>query len=367
MFTSCTQEEGQSLPLQETQAVISFYDKAGIETAELNEKLDYKSFHLTKLMEAVIRSSPDFDSQLTSKPSNGEHLGASYFSDLLSKSHTEKGGANDDIQFSLNAFTDLDGESWYPYLRKLKKGKDGNPLFLINSFDVKEEREIVQGYEPDGTGKLKLVSKEVFEEDIFDSETDRAVGNRAVYAIAIAPCLRTAVARCSGGGGGNTGSSTSIVTAKFGYMIIKDKKESWLEKAEVHKQSYSSESPQPGRLYGPCGNGCDTVGDRIRKFSNRDVRKRKKKTVNHRFYYAGNSVNRGNVVSYVIYENDHWPAHLRQYNAYVNGAQFKFRYRSYQTPYDQNTITLNPDRPYNLQYALSTTRRNNAIEYNIVR
>ncbi|MEK6153888.1 hypothetical protein WIW50_11535 [Flavobacteriaceae bacterium 3-367] len=367
LFTSCIQEQEQRLPSQETQSITSFYDKAGIENAELNEKLDYKSFHLTKLMAETIRINPDFDSQLTSKSNDGEHLGASYFNDLLGKSHARKNGANtnDSIQFSLEAFRGLGGESWYPYLRKIKEGEKGSPLFLINSYDTSEEKEIVQGYEPNEEGKLVLAHKRVLEDDVFGSDTGRAAVNGNVYAIELTPCLETAVARCTGGGGGGSGGSTTTTVAKIGYMIIKNKKESWLARAEVTRQSYSSESPVSGRLYGPCSTGCDNKGHRIIKIRNRDVRKRKVKRVNHQFYSG--TVGSGNTVSYVIYERDAWPAHLRQYNEYVNGARFRFRYRSWDPPYDQNTITLNRSRPYGLVYGLGITRNNNDIEYNIVR
>lgn len=272
LLGSCENEEQQSLLLEQNQSISLLFDKAEIEKAELTEKLVYKNYHLTNLMEETLRLTPDFDKQLVDKSSKEKDLSTFYFDDLLREDFKGKGQSilSDSVQFSLDAFVELEGESWYPYIHKIKEGRGNESLYLINSYDPDMEKEIVQGYKLGSAGQLELKYRDLSEDDVFGpNPVQEAIGND-VYVLGISPEDQEAMlpepfaefndgeipeppdegGSSGGGGGGSTNTYTKIQ-----YVKIKDKKESWLEKADVKFEvvTATASSLTPGNFSTHCG------------------------------------------------------------------------------------------------------------------
>ncbi|MDF0715005.1 hypothetical protein PY092_02495 [Muricauda sp. 334s03] len=91
LLVSCEKEEEQSLLLEQNQSISLLFDKTGIEKAELKEKLAYKNYHLTNLMEETLLIYPNFDELSVEKSNKMGVLGTLYFKDLLRETLEGKG------------------------------------------------------------------------------------------------------------------------------------------------------------------------------------------------------------------------------------------------------------------------------------
>ncbi|MBO0341903.1 MAG: hypothetical protein VX798_05580 [Bacteroidota bacterium] len=372
LIVSCENEEEQNMPLEQNQSISLLFEKEAIEKAELKEKLSYKDYHLTKLMEEALRIIPDFDEKSVKKSNKIEGLGTFYFDDLLSKDLVAKGlrATNDSIQFSLKAFTDLEGESWYPYVQKIKEGRGTESLYLINSYDPEIEKEIVKGYKLNDTGQLELKYRDLSEEDIFGPDPiPEALGND-VYVIGISPEEQKYIlpeddnSGSYGGGGGSTSSSW----VKLEYVKIKDKKESWLEKADVKFEvvAVTANSLHPGEYSTHCGFnaglGCYWNGSFLVHCNNSEVGDKRLINRDMGILQTGAFAK---IAVYVIFEYDSWPAPTHVYERTLNGETLKVGYRSYQSPYDELTANFHDQNPYNLINGRNLSRNNTDIEYNL--
>ncbi|MBR9855394.1 MAG: hypothetical protein GYB37_12605 [Algicola sp.] len=362
LLVSCENEEEQNMLFEESQSISLLFDKAEVEKAELKEKLAYKNYHLTNLMEEALRTNLDFEQQMGKKSGKLKGLRPFYFDDLLSEGIVGKGRRtnNDSIQFSLNAFIDLDGGSWHPYVYKIKEGRGNEPLFLINSYDPDMEKEIVQGYKLNTTGQLKLKYRDLSEEDIFGPNLVQEADGNDVYVLGISPEDEEAMLSepfeefndgeipepsdengsvPGGGGGGGNAVSEDLQIQK---IKIKDKKESWIEKADVYIYGYAmSGNPNFFEPLGYFWGDRTTIdGAQIRnnpeyklgKFSNSDVNNGTFKTINK--HIVNRSESCGLFISYIIYEYDGFPAPLKSvYFGRPDGSSSKISYRSYNQKY----------------------------------
>lgn len=346
-LASCQNEEEHSLPLEQNPSISLLFDKSGIEMAALNEKLAYKHYHLTYLMEEALRLNPNFDHQMEKKSDKTQDLDTFYFDELLNGDIVGKGQTtiNDSIRFSLNAFIDLEGGSWYPYVYKIKEGKGRGSFFLINSYDPDTEKEIVQGYKLDATGQLELKYRDLSEEDIFGPSPKPEALENDVFVLGISPENQELILPDpegydgwgGGGGGGNDPEDLQIHKIK-----IKDKKESWLEKADVYIYGYAM-SGNPN-FFEPLGyfwgDRVTIDGAQIRnnpeyslgKFSSNDVNNGTFKTINkHIMDKSGSS---SVFISYIIYEYDGFPAPLKSVDFdRPDGSEATISYRSYNREY----------------------------------
>jgi|GEM_PF-1639834 len=390
LLGSCENEEEQNIFFEESQFTSLLFDKEGIEKAELKEKLAYKNYHLTFLMEEVLQSKPDFDEHGISKSSKRGHMGASYFKDLLSETLEGKGKReiNDSIQFSLNAFIDLDGGSWHPYVYKIKEGRESEPFFLINSYDPDTEKEIVQGYKLDAAGQLELKYRDLLEEDVFGPNPKPEALENDVYVLGVSPedqeyMLPDPIAEegfeggegSSSGGGSSGGGSNIPKDLQIEKIKIKDKKESWLEKADVHIYGYAMSDNvyffYPLGYY--WGDRVTIDGAQIRnnpeyklgKFSNSDVNNGVFKTINK--HIMNKSESSCTFISYIIYEYDGFPAPLK--SVYFNrpdGTSALISYRSYNQKYISAQVQASNIFEYDNFFVLNgfgNVIKNSVIEY----
>ena len=378
-LASCQNEEEYSLSLDQSQSISLFFDKEGIEKAELEEKLTYKNYHLTQLMEKALQLSPEFNEQLSKKSGAERNAGIFYFDDLLSGNIVGKGQTtiNDSIRFSLNAFIDLDGGSWQPYVHKIKEGKGRGSLFLINSYDPDTRKEIVQGYKLDATGQLEPKYRDLSEEDVFGPTPKPEALENDVFVLGISPedqeylvpdpisqeGFEGGEGSSSGGGGGSINN-----WVKMQYVKIKDKKESWLEKADVKFEvvAVTASSLKPGDFSTHCGPnaglGCYWDGSFLVHCNNGEVGDKRLINRDMGILQTGDLAK---IAAFVIFEYDSWPAPTHVYEKTLNGETPKIGYRSYQSPYDELTANFHNQNPYNLINGRNLLRNNNDIEYNL--
>ena len=235
---SCQSEDLDSIEIEESLTsenlnIDNFKDKGYIQNAQLDEKLAYKEFHLTNLMEQILQVSPEFADSEEFKVAKGNE--SYYLENLLTNNLAQEKGVSltdkNDIP-SLNAFTDLEGETWYPIIKVLRKGnKDGKKaLYLINSYDEKKRKEIVKSYKLNKNGKLKLIDKNLTKKE-YENQYMTGKQSLPAYQLLLTPCSIGSL-DCGGGGGGGGGGTVST-TYKLKTMKIKDKKESWLEAADI--------------------------------------------------------------------------------------------------------------------------------------
>ncbi|VAW16099.1 hypothetical protein MNBD_BACTEROID03-1281 [hydrothermal vent metagenome] len=201
---------------------------------------------------------------------------------------------------------------------------------------------------------------------MFDADSESGKGSSSVYQLRLSNCqggpVLKALRDCGGGGGGGTGGGSSSYTTKIRSMTVKDKKESWLEKADIHFAKISWGTLTDGVYYDNCPPVqypfCNGKGRLIRKFKSKEVNKNK--TVN---FGINNSSKNHSVLQFAVFEYDSWPAGLKTYPEEVNGATINVKYRSWNDPYDERTVTFTG--AYSLQNGRSFTVDNSAIEYNV--
>ncbi len=374
-FVGCQTEDinnsainGKSVT-EENLDIAQLNNKNYIATASLEERQGYKEFHLFSLMEQVPEVNTDFE-ELDEFKSAKDKEPSFYLENLLLSTLVQAkvyaSVSTDDIK-SHDAFTDLEGETWYPIVKRLKNGNGKKAIYLMNSYDESKDQEVVKAFKLNKNGKLKLIERNVSEE-MFDSDFLSGKASSSYYQLALSQCalggtIQKALTDCSGGTGGG---GTSYYSNKIKAMTIKDKKESWIEKADVHyiAETWSDVTLTSGVYYARCRPMqypyCDADGNLIRKYSQKEVKNKTSITVNYPVNYSSNNQS---LVQYTIFEYDSFPAQIRTYEETVNRAKLNIKFRSYQTAYDTRTVTYTGS--YGLQSGSGVSVNNSSIEYNI--
>jgi hypothetical protein len=152
------------------------------------------------------------------------------------------------------------------------------------------------------------------------------------------------------------------------YVKIKDKKESWIEKADVQFEvvSVTASSLHPGEFSTHCGVntglGCYWNGSFLLHCNNSEVGE--KRLINRDLGIMQSGLF-ARIASIVVFEYDAWPAPTHIYERVLNGESLKVGYRSYQSPYDQLTANFHGQNTYNLINGKNLSRINSDIEYNL--
>lgn len=387
IFLAISCAENSSLYDETIPEAVSLPEGENIESASLEEKLAYKELHLTNLVLDILKVNPEFTKSEGFKASKGERP-ALYMENLLKSG---KFYSKDDEHGSLEAFLNLDGEDWYPILTKLKDGdNDGtNALYLLNTYDPVAEREFVKAFGMDESGNIQLVDEDYTEED-FNSLNNKST--RSAYAMSLAQCKPThknqKAADCNSGGssgGSNGGGSNGVgstanvpVPLEIKRLKIMDKKESWLEKADVYIYGYAMSDDV--NFFSPLGfwwgdrateNGAKIRNNpeyKLGKYSNSDVKNGRSKTINKHMMNGTDGAS-STFISYVIYEYDGFPAPLKQVRfSRPGGTSAVFSYRSYNQKYIAAQVTaansFDPSPNYYVLKGFGNTVKNSVIEYN---
>lgn len=364
LISSCTQKE--ELGVETTQVINqNMFNKDYIIEAELTEQLDYRTFHLTQLVNSLKKSKVNFDKQFSKKTGKDNDFNQLFFTDLLTSNAIDnKSGILDaSTKYSLEAFYGVDTQDLLPYIEKIKDGDSSNPLFLISSYDVVKEMENVLAFEFDTNGELQLIDSDIDEEEVFDNTTSKQ--SRAVYKVDSDGCGNY-YKNANGCGGGGTGGGTTSSSVAVRQMKIKDKKDSWVNNANIRLMRVGTGSmrdPNSNNSYSYCGinqgNSCEYRGTWIAQYNNSEIRNGRVVNVNQ--YLALGS---GSIAMYAIFEYDNWPAPNKNYTRYYNGAKFSLEFKSYQTPYDFNVFTTYSGNPHGIRSRNSGSLNNRDIEYN---
>ncbi len=333
VILSCTKEDNK-LSNTYSNFDLNLYDKDYIETASIAEKLRYKEFHLSSLMEAVLEINPEFE-YLEEFKTAKEEQPTFYLEKLLTSSYKDKNVSLENDKTgktsSLGAFTDLEGDTWYPVLKRIKKGtgKPKDAVYLMNSYNQKTENEHVKAFILNND-ELELL-EENYTEDMFlsQSKTNRVSSSFYSLSLSICPDEDGPILKVSNcGGGGGVPSSYDLST-----INIKDKKESWIEKADIHQLTQFWDFIESGVYYKSTLN---PKGSLIRKVKENELNKNL--TVDK--FVAGRSAQ--GIVQYLIFEHDNFPAPPQ---ASViqgpSGSTFEMRYRSWNKDYDHQLLNVN--------------------------
>lgn len=339
---SCS--NNSSGPIDYEKETESVPDKASIYQASLNEKLYYKEFHLTSLMEEILRVNPGFEKFIDTKNNKSERP-ALYMEALLKN---EESSSKEEEHPSLNAFTDLEGEDWYPILELVKEGsgESTDATYLLKTFDSIQQLEIVMAFNVDELGSLFLI-----DEDYTESEFN-AISNKSnsssVYYMSLGGCLpdnanQKALTGDCYSNGGPIEAPVPANILNIEKIEIFDKKESWIEKADIYFAGgltrYNDSQQKFLRDFSISStssySNLSGVPNKITKISNSELGQFE--TVNFKVGAEDTKA----VSVFTVYEKDSWPAPLRYVITSLLGAPCdcaragfsSLNYRSYQTPY----------------------------------
>ncbi|SNZ00606.1 hypothetical protein [Flagellimonas pacifica] len=275
-FSSCQKEE--QIDLSDNSYKSNLYNKDYIKEASLKEQLEYKIYHLSSLMQGVVKSGIDYNSMFYGKAKKDETGQLLLFRDIIQSNSVDNKNriVSDSISFSLDAFEGLSEVLMNPTLEKLKDGDESNPIFLMSSYDETLEEQVVIGFEFDENGEIKMLDGYIQEEDIFSSASKD--DHTQVFKIGVDDDCN-----CPGGGSSEGGTSeNSSEWVKMEYIKIKDKKESWLEKADI-KFEVATSGPgalRPGEYTTHCGQSipstCYYNGSFLAHCKNSEVNEKRK-------------------------------------------------------------------------------------------
>ncbi len=385
-FISCTNERN----INET-TTLNMYNKTAIENAPQAEKEAYSKFHLLKVARYLDMnfSNKSIDNQILSKGYTNGQSRVIFAKDLinldynLSESSESKKSEIEDINKSLHAFENLEGENWQVTVsilnyksKKLHRIIDETKPIFVLSVDTEKETNTdeVDGYQKNDENIMEKLDSKV---------NEQVAENNTLYKIGITVLeIRDNNSDGSGGSGGSGGSSgggnddwnlggtngtglgTIITPGSSGdilpsqagltirFMRAYNKKESFIESNEIHfdgfKISTFDNSSDVNDLYDISGSSTEGwCGQRIQKFDNADISNGTTFFVNFLInggsYSSPNSAGGTNsLIYYLIFEHDNYPAPLRQnYFQFSTFSSRIIQYRSYEGLYD-SAILWNP-------------------------
>ncbi|MCF1420962.1 hypothetical protein [Mangrovimonas futianensis] len=263
------------------------------------------------------------------------------------------------IDSSFVAFSDLGGESWDPYLTIPYKSNiiaagnysNTNPYYAIPNYDLANNVDKVNVYSEQGgslvpfAGTLSESNKFYFTLHTIDIDSQG-----------------------SGFGGGN-GTGSGYTPLEIDKMTPKQHKEPWIAgRSEVHIKGYKIINLP--NTSGDCGDDI-TGGANCFNYDGRRIKRVKRDDIGDEFnadYILHNfsSINSADVVFYVIFENDPWPATQKQaVYQFPNGMSRIIKFRSWESSYHQATVSLDPNNTNGFPYARTYSVDINSIKYNL--
>lgn len=378
--TSCSEEslskveDSDNFSSVEEDTVKIVLEKNEIENATLSEKLTYKDHHLTSLIEEVLKVNPNFEDIAAFEKSKNENP-AVYIEDLLGNGSqntgnsplSSRGGENP----SLEAFSNLENESWHPVLELLKKGNGGakKAIYLLKSFDENSKKEFVKGYQLKQNGKFELVYEDFTEEIFRDLSKSSKIGP-SVYLTSLYGCYATddpvrKIANkrgCGSSSGGGSGGGSNTIFLDIERMRVKDKKESWIESGDVYFKGSGVWIDADGTYTFKSlkRSGYNYDNHEITTIPNKDVGNWK--SVN---YNITTNTTGAAFFYYVIYENDSWPAPVKSASFRSGPLNKILKFRSYNTKYSSKILTSKGRVPghRDIYTAFGNKVNNNVIDY----
>ena len=377
LFLACTNNDEIIENAVDT-AELNMYDKAYYENATLDEKLSYKRFHLTKIASWLLKNEMEVKEALTILNSNYNGEADTFFVETVINQITSnqdidkiETGIDENLEFSLNAFVDIENESWYPTMRahNFERYLNRNPydstktLYALDDYDQVNQEQIMKGYQENSNGEL---------EPIDETLNEQLAGEDDIIVLDLLPCaegggqqqLRGA---CDTGGGG----SQYTFKLKIEKMIVKHYKEGWPGRSEINFKGYALSAPFGT---GDCGNNIagtsncqNESGRRIDRYERNWIGDQDEILQYYLIKTQQDYIN-DEVVFYIIFEEDSFPAPVETHTFEMpNGDLRNVSYRSWQSPYDIQTLSMNPANTYNLPSPVygNFSVDKNSIKYNL--
>lgn len=376
VVASCSKQESFTETVSD--ANLNYYDKAYIETAPLDEQLEYKRFHLKKIANWLLKN--DFEvyeilSQELSNTKEDEFFVGNIYEDIIAKGSKNLWN-EDDITLSLTAFENLDGEDVYPtiYLPNTERYINRapydsiKPLYAMEDFDVTNQQQIAVGYQEDENSELQPIN-EPFVEGIADEEdiivlnlgpcTDPIGGNNGNRGVG-----------CDTGSGGGGGGQT-YERDYIRQMTIKKNKEPYPFRSDVSLVGFKTYG-QPLDS-GPCGysiagaSACldEPEGRFMKEFKRSWIRDEDEQTLDHLIDANNNPNNVDIYFALVIFERDNWPVGQKTVVfPFPNGVIRTAKFRSLETEY-HNVLLKNKPNNEGVPFIYNYSEDNSEIRYNI--
>jgi len=350
-----------------------------IENATLDEKLAYKRFHLTKIASWLLKNETEVKEALNILNSNYNGEADTFFIESVinqvnSNQEIDKSETINDenLEFSLTAFVDIENESWFPTMRVHDFEKylsrapydDTKTLYALDDYDQTNQEQIMKGYQENTDGDL---------EPINETLNEQLAGEDDIIVLEILPC--------TGDGGGQEqlrglcdpegGGTQYSFRLRIDKMTVKHHKEGWPGRSEINFKGYALSAPFGT---GDCGNNI-TGTSNCYIYSGRSIEQYKRSWINNQdersqlyLMKTQESEVTDEVVFYLIFEEDSFPAPLDTKTFQMpNGDLRNITYRSWQSPYDTQTLSMNPANTYGLPYPNynNFSVDKNSIKYNL--
>jgi hypothetical protein len=381
ILSSCDKNETTN-ELQTEVFNIANFTKDQIANATLEEKINYKKYHMEVLASWVAKNNKAILNMASNQQKSDTDEPKTFFIEDLVKtiSTKNKSSKTDENQIklenSLNAFKELEGESWYPIIfqkdnQVLAKSSKSSLSTYMALEGEGDEGESLNAYELSSDNKLIPLNQTL---------TKEFVGNNNLLVMELVSCsdeimMKQArsetISRCGGGGsggGGTGGGGSSYRYLKLDKMAIKDLKEGWPFRSEISIKAYKLSTIYSNTTY-ECGDyvtssvNCYTdTGNRIVRLK----RKYKNDTRTYNWTIERSSTSSNDVIYYVIFEADNFPAPLKDvFIPLPNGSISKVTYRSWQGIYDKQTLAIKSNNAYGLPFAYNFEKDNSDIRYNL--
>ena len=390
VLLSCNNEENSNEFITDAYNA-SILSKAQIETASMEEKIKYKRHHMKTLASFIIKRQKSLLNLMQSKNvASKDKLQIFSIEKLVDDLILNKNSNNleiseselNKVNNSINSFKELEGDNWFPivYFR--------NPNSTIKSATENEnERTFVAIEDSDGTDEF-FTAYELLDNDYGDEElvlldielTPDYVANNSLMVVELASCndadlpqfyegVACGDTNAGGGntGGGNTGGGTSSQNLVLEKMTIKDLKEGWPGRSEISFKGYKVNNIN--EIAYDCNLSISSSVNCWTWEGNRITRLKRRYKNDERVYdwiIKTNNNNINDVIYYVIFEEDSFPANERYaYFTFPNGLTSRIPYRSWQGNYDRQTLSQNFNNPFGFPYANNFSIDKETIKYNL--
>ncbi len=381
LFMACTNNDEIIENAVVDTAELNMYDKTYIETATLDEKLSYKRFHLKKIASWLNRNKKDVKKAITELNNyNNGNFDTYYIESVINQvllgqeeqdKTTDNSQIDNELEFSLNAFVNIENESWYPAMRlyDIEKHLSRAPydstqtLYAIDDYDTENQEQIMKGYQENSSGEL---------EPINETLNEQLAGEDDIVVLELLPCADAGGqqqfrGQCDPDGGG----SQYTYRLRIENMTVKHHKEGWPGRSEINFKGYALSAPFGS---GDCGtniigtsNCYSYAGRRIERYKRSWIDDQDERLQNYLMKTQEDYIS-DEVVYYLIFEEDSFPAPLETKTFLMpNGDLRNITYRSWQSPYDKQTVSMNPGNSYNLpspNYGNFSVDKN-SIKYNL--
>lgn len=385
LFASCSKDSQNEEPA--TQINTEEFTSTTIENARLEQQLEYKKTHLKKLGNWLTQNL----TQVRGLVDQNNIKDSDYFTISINYLvNNIEDNADAHLQKALDAFLNIEDENWYPTVTfinsnlssiQARTGDDPNDKTIVALEKIINEEQTYEGYEQNDLDELELIY-EVLEEDLH--------ANREIMLMDISQCVEVGISsgndefvhcddiQADGSGGSGTGNtSTTARRIRIQKMTVKQHKEGWPGRSEVHFIGFTSTGLPINSGY--CGdniagslNCYNPDGKRIDRFKRSWIGD--ERTMNYLVKEDPSAANPDHYLFFRIFEQDSWPAPTRGKVSDTDGAFYfpngEYRlieYRSWQENYDKQLLSQNYNNPHGLPFTNGFSTENAGIKYNLTR